>query len=117
VKALPAIIHGARARGFEFVPVYQLMGKTKADVMPPLRANEFWGARLNWVTFGLFDGVLVGIVVIFFVGDVLMTGRLISIGLLAIYDRIRSHVYGTPEQVAAYKPQVAVLIPSFNERR
>ena len=117
VKALPAIIHGARARGFEFVPVYQLMGKTKADVMPPLRANEFWGARLNWVTFGLFDGVLVGIVVIFFVGDVLMTGRLISIGLLAIYDRIRSHVYGTPEHVAAYKPQVAVLIPSFNEEK
>jgi len=33
VLALPLIIDGARARGFEFVPVYQLMGKTKADVM------------------------------------------------------------------------------------
>ena len=37
VQALPLIIDGARARGFEFVPVYKLMGKAKADVMPPLR--------------------------------------------------------------------------------
>jgi cellulose synthase/poly-beta-1,6-N-acetylglucosamine synthase-like glycosyltransferase/spore germination protein YaaH/peptidoglycan/xylan/chitin deacetylase (PgdA/CDA1 family) len=117
VKALPLIIEGARARGFEFVPVYQLLGKTKTDVMPPLGANEFWGAWLNWVSFGLFDGVLVGIVVIFFVGDVLMTGRLISIGILAVYDRLRSHVHGTPEQVAAFKPKVAILIPAFNEEK
>jgi cellulose synthase/poly-beta-1,6-N-acetylglucosamine synthase-like glycosyltransferase/spore germination protein YaaH/peptidoglycan/xylan/chitin deacetylase (PgdA/CDA1 family) len=117
VKALPLIIEGARARGFEFVPVYQLLGKTKTDVMPPLGANEFWGAWLNWVSFGLFDGVLVGIVVIFFVGDVLMTGRLISIGILAVYDRLRSHVHGTPEHVAAFKPKVAILIPAFNEEK
>ena len=117
VRALPLIIEGARARGFEFVPVYQLLGKTKAAVMPPLAANEFWGARLNWVSFGLFDGLLVAIVVVFFVGDVLMTGRLISIGILAVYDRLRSHVYGTPEQVAAYSPKVAILIPAYNEEK
>src|SRR3989454_2510176 len=117
VKALPLIIEGARARGFEFVPVYQLLGKTKADVMPPLRANEFWGARLNWLSFGIFDAILAGIVVIFFLGDVLMTGRLVVIGILAIYDRIRSHVYGTPQQIAAYRPKVAVLIPAYNEEK
>src|SRR5882724_1435121 len=117
VKALPLIIEGARARGFEFVPVYQLLGKTKADVMPPLRANEFWGARLNWLSFGIFDTILAGIVVIFFLGDVLMTGRLVVIGILAIYDRLRSHVYGTHEQIAAYRPKVAVLIPAYNEEK
>src|SRR5258708_17805984 len=51
VLALPLIIDGARARGFQFVPVYQLMGKTKADVMPPLAANQYWSARLNWIGF------------------------------------------------------------------
>ena len=117
VRALPMIIEGARGRGFEFVPVYQLLGKTKADVMPPLAANEFWGARLNWLTFGLFDGLLVAIVVVFFVGDLLMTGRLVSIGILAIYDRLRSHVFGTPEQARAYRPKVAVLIPAYNEEK
>ena len=46
-----------------------------------------------------------------------MTGRLISVGVLAIYDRFRSHVYGTPEQIAAYQPRVAVLIPAYNEEK
>ena len=117
VLALPLIIDGARARGFQFVPVYQLMGKTKADVMPPLPANEYWSARLNWIGFWLFSATMTGITVIFFLGDILMTGRLISVGVLAIYDRLRSHVYGTPEQIAAYRPRVAVLIPAYNEEK
>jgi peptidoglycan-N-acetylglucosamine deacetylase len=117
VLALPLIIDGARARGFDFVPVYQLMGKTKADVMPPLRTGEYWSALLNWIGFGLFGATMAGIAIIFFLGDILMTGRLISIGVLAICDRLRSHVYGTPEQIAAYLPQVAVLIPAYNEEK
>jgi cellulose synthase/poly-beta-1,6-N-acetylglucosamine synthase-like glycosyltransferase/spore germination protein YaaH/peptidoglycan/xylan/chitin deacetylase (PgdA/CDA1 family) len=117
VLALPLIIDGARARGFDFVPVYQLMGKTKADVMPPVPTNEFWSARLNWIGFWMFSATMTGIAVIFFLGDILMTGRLISVGILAIYDRLRSHVYGTPEQNAAYRPQVAVLIPAYNEEK
>jgi peptidoglycan-N-acetylglucosamine deacetylase len=117
VLALPLIIDGARARGFEFVPVYKLMGKTKADVMPPLPTNKFWSARLNWIGFWLASAVMTGITVIFFLGDILMTGRLISVGILAIYDRVRSHIYGTPEQIAAYWPRVAVLIPAYNEEK
>ncbi len=117
VLALPLIIDGARARGFEFVPVYQLMGKTKAEVMPPLAANQYWSARLNWIGFWFASATMTGITVIFFLGDILMTGRLISVGVLAIYDRLRSHVYGTPEQIAAYRPRVAVLIPAYNEEK
>ncbi len=117
VLALPLIIDGARARGFQFVPVYQLIGKTKADVMPPLPANEYWSARLNWIGFWLFSATMTGITLIFFLGDILMTGRLISVGVLAIYDRLRSHVYGTPGQIAAYRPRVAVLIPAYNEEK
>jgi cellulose synthase/poly-beta-1,6-N-acetylglucosamine synthase-like glycosyltransferase/peptidoglycan/xylan/chitin deacetylase (PgdA/CDA1 family) len=117
VLALPLIIDGARARGFDFVPVYQLMGKTKAEVMPPLAGNEYWSARLNWIGFWFFSATMAGITIIFFLGDILMTGRLISVGVLAIYDRLRSHVYGTPEQIAAYHPLVAVLIPAYNEEK
>jgi len=117
VLALPLIIDGARARGFDFVPVYQLLGKTKADVMPPLPTNEFWSARLNWISFWLFSATLTAIAVIFFLGDILMTGRLISVGVLAIYDRLRSQVFGTPAEIAAYRPKVAVLIPAYNEEK
>ena len=117
VEALPLIIDGARARGFEFVPVYKLMGKTKADVMPPVPNNEFWSARLNWIGFWMFSSTIAAITAIFFLGDILMTGRLVSIGVLAIYDRLRSHVYGTPGQIAAYQPTVVVLIPAYNEEK
>src|SRR5208283_2431256 len=30
---------------------------------------------------------------------------------------LRSHVYGSPEQIAAYRPSVAVLIPAYNEEK
>ncbi|MFZ1131705.1 MAG: glycosyltransferase [Terriglobales bacterium] len=117
VLALPLIIDGARARGFQFVPVSQLIGKTKTDVMPPLATNEYWSARLNWIGFWLFSATMAAITAIFFLGDILMTGRLVSVGVLAIYDRLRAHVYGTPEQIAAYRPRVAVLIPAYNEEK
>jgi len=117
VEALPLIIDGARARGFQFVPVYRLIGKTKADVMAPLPKGDLWAARLNWISFGLFSATIAAITVVFFLGDILMTGRLIFVGLLAIYDRLRFRVYGTAEQIAHYQPKVAVLIPAYNEEK
>ena len=117
VLALPKIIAGARERGFQFVPVYELLNKTKADVMPPLPANEQWAARLNWIGFWLFDAGIKFITWIFFLGDILMTGRLLLIGTFAIYDRLANRVYGTPSEILAYQPKVAVLIPAYNEEK
>jgi len=117
VRALPAIIEGIRAKGFEIVPVYQLLHKTKADVMPALPTNELWAARLNLVGFWLFDAGIKGLTWIFFVGDLLMTGRLLFVGVFAIYDRLRKQTYGTGTEIAAFQPKVAVLIPAYNEEK
>jgi cellulose synthase/poly-beta-1,6-N-acetylglucosamine synthase-like glycosyltransferase/spore germination protein YaaH/peptidoglycan/xylan/chitin deacetylase (PgdA/CDA1 family) len=117
VRALPMIIEGVRARGFQIVPVYQLLGRTKADVMPPLPGNERWSARLNWIGFWLFDIGIKAITWIFFVGDLLMTGRLLFVGIFAIYDRLRNQSYGTAAERAAFRPKVAVLIPAYNEEK
>ncbi len=35
VAALPVLIQALRARGYEIVPVSQLLGRTRAEVMPP----------------------------------------------------------------------------------
>jgi len=117
VLALPKIIEGIRARGYQVVPVYQLLQKTKADVMPPLPSNERWAARLNWVAFWLFDVSNKGITLIFFIGDLLMTGRLLFVGAFALYDRLRDHRYGTPAQEQSYRQRVAVLVPAYNEEK
>ena len=117
VRALPMIIEGVRAKGHQIVPLYQLLGKTRADVMPPIPSNERWAARLNWLGFWLFDITIKGITLIFLVGDVLMTSRLLFIGILAVFDRLRERHYGRPGEIASYKPNVAVLIPAFNEEK
>ena len=117
VAALPEIIDGIRAKGLQIVPLYQLLGKTKADVMPPLPPNERWAARLDWLGFALWDFVSKGIVWIFFLGDVLMMGRLLSVGALAIFDRFRQSRAEVPALAISYKPKVAVLIPAYNEEK
>src|SRR6202522_1677913 len=117
VRALPMIIDGIRARGYSVVPVYQLFNKTRADVMAPLSAPQRWAARLDGLGFWLFEAGIIAITWIFFLGDLLMTGRLIFIGAAAIYDRVQEKIFGKPAEVASYKPKVAVFIPAYNEEK
>ncbi|HEX6822470.1 MAG TPA: glycosyltransferase [Candidatus Sulfotelmatobacter sp.] len=117
VRALPMIIDGIRAKGYEIAPVYELLGMQRANVMAPLPRAELWAARLDRFGFWMFDAVIIGITWIFLVGDLLMTGRLIFIGAAAIYDRLHEKIFGKPAEVASYKPNVAVLIPAYNEEK
>ncbi len=114
VKALPQIIDGLRQRGYEIVPVSELLGKTRAEVMPPITNNERWAAWVDSLSFSAFAWVGSFIIFVFFVGDVLMSARLVLIGTLATYDRFhRRHAQFDPE----YQPAVAVLIPAYNEEK
>ena len=115
--ALPAIIEGVRAKGFQIVPLHELLGKTRADVMPPLTPNQQWSARLTRIGFWLFGTGQKGITWVFLLGDVLMTGRLLFVGILALFDRLRQRHWGTPSAEESYQPRVAVLIPAYNEEK
>ena len=117
VRALPMIIDGVRARGYEIAPIYELMGMKMSDVMAPLPRGELWAARLDRLGFWLFDFGVLAITWIFLVGDLLMTGRLLFIGAAAVYDRLHEKIFGKPAEVASYKPKVAVLIPAYNEEK
>ena len=116
VKALPLIIDGLRQRGFELVPVSELIGKTRADVMPALSPNERWSARIDRVGFMMFGFVMAAITFIFFIGDILMTGRLFLVGTLAIFDRLRG-ARRDKQPKPEFTPPVAILIPAFNEEK
>jgi peptidoglycan-N-acetylglucosamine deacetylase len=114
IAALPVLIEALQSRGFEIVPVSELVGKTRAEVMPPLTSRQRWQARADSVTFFFYSFFHSFVVGVFFVGDVLMSGRLIIIGVCAIIDRLRKRKnYATPE----YQPRVAVLIPAYNEEK
>ena len=116
VRALPMIIDGLRARGYEIVPVSTLLGKTRAEVMPALSSeSERWEAMVDSLAFWMFATIRNGIVLIFFIGDILMTGRLLFVGVLAIIDRMRRTVHSS--KARAFRPAVVVLIPAYNEEK
>jgi cellulose synthase/poly-beta-1,6-N-acetylglucosamine synthase-like glycosyltransferase len=114
VEALSLILAGLKERGFQVVPVSELMGKTRADVMPAITTNERWAAWIDSLNFSLFGLIQSLIIFVFFVGDILMTGRLVLVGALAIYDRFhRRNILLDPN----YQPAVAVLVPAYNEEK
>ncbi|MGI4829141.1 MAG: polysaccharide deacetylase family protein [Janthinobacterium lividum] len=114
VAALPALIQALRAHGFTLVPVSSLIGKTRAEVMPPLTAKQGRLALVDSVAFFFISFFNHVVVYVFFVGDVLMSARLIIIGLCALIDRLRKRKNFAD---ASYNPRVAVLIPAYNEEK
>ena len=88
------------------------MGKTTAEVMPPLTFWQHLRAVPDSIAFSAVDIVGNFIVMVFFLGDILMSARLMIVGLFAVIDRLRK-----PQHPASpgFNPRVAVLIPAYNE--
>jgi cellulose synthase/poly-beta-1,6-N-acetylglucosamine synthase-like glycosyltransferase/peptidoglycan/xylan/chitin deacetylase (PgdA/CDA1 family)/spore germination protein YaaH len=114
VAALPTLIKALRDHGFKIVPVSQLMGKTRAEVMPALNQHQVWEARIDSIAFFVWAFFNHFVIAVFFVGDILMSSRLIIIGVFAVIDRFRKRKdFAGPD----YAPRVAVLIPAYNEEK
>jgi peptidoglycan-N-acetylglucosamine deacetylase len=111
VEALPQIIDGLRAKGFEFVKVSDLLGQTRAQVMPTLTEKERLFARSDWFIFELAHWFRMAITFIFIGGIMLVSGRALIIGLLALIEKARPAPQDHPE----YLPKVTVLVPAYNE--
>ncbi len=114
VAALPVLIDTLRAHGYQIVPVSALMGMTTAEVMPPLTWRQYLRAIPDSIAFSVLSIIGRSIVLVFFIGDVLMSARLIVVGIFAIIDRLRR-----PHRVASpgFNPRVAVLVPAYNEEK
>jgi cellulose synthase/poly-beta-1,6-N-acetylglucosamine synthase-like glycosyltransferase/peptidoglycan/xylan/chitin deacetylase (PgdA/CDA1 family) len=117
VRALPMIIEGIRARGLQIVSVSDLLHMKRAQIMPPLSRGERWSAELTGLGFWLWDAVVRFVVIVFFLGDLLMTGRLLFVGAFAIYDRVRQRNEVRPLERDFHRLRVAVLIPAYNEEK
>jgi cellulose synthase/poly-beta-1,6-N-acetylglucosamine synthase-like glycosyltransferase/peptidoglycan/xylan/chitin deacetylase (PgdA/CDA1 family) len=112
VAALPVLIKTLRDHGYTIVPVSALMGKTTAQVMPPLTFWQHLRSIPDSIAFSAVDIVGNFIVMVFFLGDILMSARLLIVGLFAVIDRLRK-----PQHPASpgFNPRVTVLIPAYNE--
>ena len=114
VAALPVLIDSLRAHGYTIVPVSALMGKTTAQVMPKITFHQYLRALPDSIAFSSLAIAGKFIVLVFFVGDILMSARLLLVGIFAVIDRLRSpHALASP----GFNPRVAVLIPAYNEEK
>jgi cellulose synthase/poly-beta-1,6-N-acetylglucosamine synthase-like glycosyltransferase/spore germination protein YaaH/peptidoglycan/xylan/chitin deacetylase (PgdA/CDA1 family) len=111
LAALPQIIDALRRKGYEFVSVGSLLGQTRAQVMPPLSHQEWLLARADAFAFEAFRWFRFGIGFIFMTGILLVSGRALIVGLLALAEKLRPNPVDHPE----YKPEVTVMIPAYNE--
>ena len=80
VAALPVLIDTLRAHGYTIVPVSALIGKTAAEVMPELTFWQYVRSIPDSIAFSTLAIIGNFIVLVFFVGDVLMSARLIAGG-------------------------------------
>jgi len=112
VAALPIVIDDLRTRGYQFVSIADLIGKTRAEVMIPLSPQERFEASADGFIFSIFQWVRFGMATIFIVGIVLVSARAVVIGVLALIEKLRPDhaVMPVPE------PAVTVLIPAHNEQ-
>jgi cellulose synthase/poly-beta-1,6-N-acetylglucosamine synthase-like glycosyltransferase/peptidoglycan/xylan/chitin deacetylase (PgdA/CDA1 family)/spore germination protein YaaH len=111
VAALPKIIDALRAQGYQFVSVSNLIGKTRAEVMMPLSSTERLEARADGFIFGIYHWFRLSIATIFILGIVLVSGRALIIGILALIEKLRPDHAVMPDP----PPSVTVLIPAHNE--
>ena len=79
--------------------------------MPPLTYREWLLVRADAFIFDVFRWLRSGIAFIFVAGILLVSGRALIIGLLALIEKLRPAPLDHPE----YQPEVSVLIPAYNE--
>jgi len=111
LRALPQVIDQLRAKGYQFVSVADLLGKRRADLMVPLSFRERMASHADGFIFSIFQWSRFAIATIFILGIVLVSGRAVIIGLLAIIERLRPDTAKLPDP----PPGVTVLIPAHNE--
>ncbi|MER2529263.1 MAG: glycosyltransferase [Candidatus Competibacter denitrificans] len=114
VEAIPKIVEALRAKGFQFVTVSDLLGRSRDAVMPLVAPDSQWQTWWDGAAFGFLNWSSSLIHWLFLLGIVLGIARLLFIGVLAIYQRWRQrHTVFDP----AYSPSVAVVVPAYNEEK
>jgi len=117
VKALPEIIHYFKSHGYKFTTIADVLHKTKADLMPPIRddANSgVLGSLYNFLIEFYFYGNWF-LLYLFLSAIFLAVGRVVLIGILAVRqyadDKKLSRVKVDPGSLSP----VSIIVPGYNE--
>ncbi len=114
IEAIPRIVEELRQRGFEFVNVAQLLGRSRDEIMPPVLPDKQQRVWWDGAGFTVINWAGTAVNWLFLLGIVLGIARLLFVGTLAVYQywRERNAVFDP-----AYSPSVAVIVPAYNEEK
>src|SRR5258708_1952366 len=115
IEALPRLIHDLRAKGFRFVPVSDLAGLTRDQVMPLIPGNQRVFTRADAVAFFFLSTGGWTLQWMFLIGILLGLGRLLFVGSLAFAQWIRSRRRERLHAGSSYSLFVSVILPACNE--
>ena len=114
VKALPAIIHYYKSKGYTFTTVSALMGKKRDDIMPILKSKtDVYLSYINHFNAEVVYNTMHIIFGIFFTSIILMILRMIGIAILASIQRKKSK--GDYLNYPPFEKLVSVIVPAYNE--
>ncbi|HEX9013335.1 MAG TPA: polysaccharide deacetylase family protein, partial [Anaerolineaceae bacterium] len=112
VAALPQIIAQLQEHGYHFVAVSDLMGLTRAQVMPSLTKNQQVMTAVTGVGLQVIGGGQNLISVLFSAAILIGLFRMFAVNLLAVIQWLKTDPRTYPEN---YRPRVSVIVPAYNE--
>ncbi len=114
IAALPRIIDSLRDRGYEFVSLAELIGKSRDDLMPLPSAEESRWAHIEGRALDAKGTFRIAIGVVFLIAIYITLARSIVYGTLAVIQKIVSR---RRRYDADYHPPVSVIIAAYNEEK
>ena len=115
VAALPAIIDGLRARGYQIVPISTLANLSHTAVMPAISGSDQVAVTLDLALFSTLGASITALKWLFIVAISLGILRAVTLSALALRQARREARMVFPPIDPDRK--VSVLIPAFNEAR
>ena len=117
IQALPKIIEGLQANGFQLVTVSDLMGLPERGLMPMVSQSEIFNSKINHIMGVVIYGVSSFIYWMFLLGIILGSLRFIFMGILALIQWCYSGKAAYKKYKNKYQPLVCIVIPAFNEEK
>ncbi|ASU36075.1 glycosyltransferase [Mucilaginibacter xinganensis] len=117
VKALPEIIHFFKSHGYKFTTIADVLGKTKDDLMPPIKddANSgVLGSLYNLLIQFYFYGNWF-LLYLFLSAIFLAVGRVVLIGILAVRQYTEDKKINRAVADITTLPPVSIIVPGYNE--
>lgn len=118
VDALPRIISYLQHQGYHFISLPEYLGKSKAELMPPIpHGKEYYAMQLNLTLAELIYQINDVLTAMFILFIILGLGRLLFMGVLVMRERRHEHRLNAlaAQLPDGPRPKVAIIVPAYNE--